>query len=338
MADDHRYDNDWLDDDAVERLLRGESVVAESAAVAGDGSDKSARIAAERLDAALKSLTGPLPDGPLPGEEAALAAFRRAHAAGAAPAVPHAAGPVAVLRSFLHRPAKAALALTLAGCAVGGVAVAAGTGVLPGPFGRAGKEPAPAASVTVAGGAETLAPGTPGPRATPSPGASGRGRTGGPDAHDTRRPGGTGTPDAPGGRTGEPGRSPSASPRDDGDTKGKGDSGDTSGDANARGGRAWAARICREFLTNGTQRGGVDDDEVRTLERNAGGPGAAAVRAYCERLLSALDATGGAGQGSGAGSAGSGSPALPRSRSRAHTVLPAPLPVPGVTLSDAAAL
>lgn len=357
MADDHRYD--WLDDDAVERVLRGESVVAGCVAdtdtdtSTDDGPDKAARLAAERLDAALRSLTAPLPDGPLPGEEAALAAFREARAAGAAPAAAppaaHRARPSGVVRSFLRRrPLNAALALALAGCAVGGVAVAAGTGVLPVPFGRGAKEPAPATSVTVAGGAqtETLAPGTAGPRVTPSPGASDGRRTAEPDAYDTRRPG-TATP---GGPTDAPGRSPSATPSDGtGDDKAdKGKDRDKDSDADNLGSRAWAARICREFLTNGKKRGaagkGVGEEEMRSLERSAGGPGAANLRTYCEEVLSLFDSSDSSGSsgddraGVTGGSLMGGTRTVPRTRSRPHTSLPLPVPTPGVTLSDPAAL
>lgn len=347
MADDHRYD--WLDDDAVERVLRGESVVAGCVADTGtstdDGPGKAARLAAERLDAALRSLTAPLPDGPLPGEEAALAAFREARAAGAAPAAAppaaHRARPSGVVRSFLRRrPLNAALALALAGCAVGGVAVAAGTGVLPVPFGRGAKEPTPATSVTVAGGAETetLAPAAPGPRVTPSPGASGGRHSAEPDAYGTRRPG-TATP---GGPTDAPGRSPSATPSDatgdDQADKGR----EKNSDADALGSRAWAARICREFLTNGKKRGatgkGVGEEEMRSLERSAGGPGAADLRTYCEEVLSLFDSSGDATAGATGGSLTGGTPTVPRTRSLPRTSLPLPVPTPGVTLSDAAAL
>ncbi|MCC3779417.1 hypothetical protein K6I33_005038, partial [Streptomyces sp. UNOB3_S3] len=173
MADDHRYEHDWMDDDAVERLLRGEFPAPRE--------DEPASVVAQRLEVAFHSLTD-IPsagvvsasadtsaDAPLPGEEAALAAFREARAASAAPApapvTARGAGlrPVEAFRSFLRRPARTALALALAGCAVGGVAVAAGAGVLPGPFGRSGKEPSPSASVTLADETDvaTVAPGVP---------------------------------------------------------------------------------------------------------------------------------------------------------------------------------
>lgn len=301
MADDHRYD--WLDDDAVERLLRGGTV--DSAAL-----DEDTRPAAEALAASLADLRPPvLPEAgaekPLPGEEVALAAFRSAQAEGA-PGIrtslrsvrggaSGAAGsgasgsgaaadndePVVRLAarrgtpSFLRRPVKGALALALAGCALGGVAVAAGTGVLPGPFGSAGSAPAPATSVSAAEDRDTrtLAPGIGDHGATPSPGATGTPRP-------SERPSATGgaTPGhgSPTGRDGKhdgPGESPSATTGPGDDRAGTGKDGGAKQDPKAY------ARVCRLLLAR--QR--VDEDEVRTLERAEGG--AAQLRTLCERLL-----------------------------------------------------
>ncbi|MDT0450612.1 hypothetical protein [Streptomyces hesseae] len=364
MADDHRYDHDWLDDDAVERLLRGEfSAPREDApgapgapgagTAAGFPAGSEAAAVAKQLDAAFRSLTDIPSAGaaPLPGEEAALAAFREARAASAAPAVtaaPVAARgaalwPVEALRSFLRRPARTALALALAGCAVGGVAVAAGTGVLPGPFGRSGKEPSPSASVTLADETDvaTVAPGAPTPGATPAPGAS---------AHPSGRPDPSRTP---GGKESGPASGSSASPvHGDGDDArdGKGDKGNK-GDKpgknddpgaldGAKAGRAWAAKVCREFLANSKGDGsgnangkGLDEDEARTLERFAGG--SSAVRAYCERVLAAD----GKGDEDGDGSVWDDLVnRAPRSRSVPRAAAPAPAATPGVTLFGASAL
>lgn len=320
MADDHRYD--WLDDDAVERLLRGERV-------AGD----TPPAGAEELSAALLSLTAhePSPGSPLPGEEAALAAFRQARAQAPAPRARFGARAGAfgeragAARSFLRLPVRTALALTLAGCAVGGVAVAAGTGVLPGPFGRAGREPAPASSVAAAedSGTETVAPGTAGPDATPSGGATGSARPSGrPDAHTTPGSG----HGSPGGRASEPGTGPSATPRHDG-TTGNGHD-DDNGTVT---GNVWA-KLCRDYLAADRQGGTVNKDDERTLERTAGG-GPSVVREFCERLLAASDGKGAAGGGT-AGDGGvkrDGSGILPRTSSSGR------LDLPGVaTLGDGA--
>ncbi|HET6860384.1 MAG TPA: hypothetical protein VFH94_25225, partial [Streptomyces sp.] len=142
--------DEWLDEDAAERLLRGEPV---------ESGDDHVRARAERLSAALDGLArtaGPGAGAPaeLPGEAAALAAFRKARSAspdalpsvriGAAPG----SGAVTAGRrrpppARWGRPVRFGLAAAFAGVALGGVAVAGGTGVLPAPFGF-GAEPTPA--------------------------------------------------------------------------------------------------------------------------------------------------------------------------------------------------
>ncbi|MEV4943298.1 hypothetical protein [Streptomyces zaomyceticus] len=239
MADE-RYQ--WLDQEAAERLLRGEPV---------DAADDHARSQAGRLagalDAARTAAVVPAVPTELPGEAAALAAFREATAerAGAA-AVTAAAGgrtehadlgrvrlaPAAVSRRRWGRSVRYGLAAAVAAVTVGGVAVAAGTGVLP----LVG--PAPASSVTAGETVEPLVSEEPGipkdPEAPPTtapgdgtgatPGVSppaGGGTTapptGGPDgqAKDTSEPG---TP-APGRSTagtgtGGTGKDPGGSGRD----------------------------------------------------------------------------------------------------------------------------
>ncbi|MET9603733.1 hypothetical protein ABZZ17_01565 [Streptomyces sp. NPDC006512] len=155
MADEH---NGWLDAAAADRLLRGEP-----AGPAGAGADPRARAEAARLRAALDSLSVPRQPGrELPGEEAAVAAFRAARPAGAAPRRPAAGEPAAhePLVSLTPLPpvrvpaqrrtstsVRFGLAAALAGVAVGGIAAAAGSGLLD----RAARHtagPAPAVSVS----------------------------------------------------------------------------------------------------------------------------------------------------------------------------------------------
>ncbi|MFD7626415.1 hypothetical protein ACFV7Q_10275 [Streptomyces sp. NPDC059851] len=138
MADER---NRWLDRAAAERVLLG--------APAAPDAGRRARDAEERLRAALDMLVPPqAPAGTeLPGEEAALAAFRAARAgADDAGAAATAAGPLVDLGhvtplsapapgrsaagSRRSRPARFALAAALAGVAVGGLAAAAGAGLL----------------------------------------------------------------------------------------------------------------------------------------------------------------------------------------------------------------
>ncbi|MEU8485487.1 hypothetical protein [Streptomyces sp. NPDC048641] len=216
MADEH---NKWLDRDAAERLLRGEPLEAVDAAT---------RARAVRLTEALDALAVTRVDGgELPGEAAALAAFRKARESvaqepGAAALKARHARPRGALAaaSSLHgsvgrendanananagadghaasdvgsvrlarpdarpvrwgRPVRFGMAAALAGCMIGGVAVAAGTGVLPSPFGGR-NEPGPAASVSTAASPEQ-------PLASPSPDISdtdgGRSGSATPDGH-----------------------------------------------------------------------------------------------------------------------------------------------------------
>ena len=194
MADD-RYD--WLDKDTAEQLLRGEQVSARH----GDG----ARELEQLLEAAA-AVAARTPEAvELPGEEAAVAAFRQAvrHGSGArnrtagAPATGARTAHTADLaeRTRLGRPVRRGFAVALAACAIGGVAVAAGTGVLPTPF--RGGDPAPASSVSAVE--------TPGPFRTGEPGAQTDGTTGQtPDA--TPDPKSSAPPESP-----RPGSSPGAS-------------------------------------------------------------------------------------------------------------------------------
>ncbi|MFJ8160703.1 hypothetical protein ACIRBY_07195 [Streptomyces sp. NPDC096136] len=158
MADEHKA---WLDGATAEELLRGRA-----AGPVGPGADPRARAEAERLRAALDALTPPPAGGELPGEAAALAAFRAAHATRATAAVTAAAAseagrpgapgagapgtgvrgtgapeepvidlaPIPVVRIPAQRrygtPARFGLAAALAGVAVGGIAAVAGTGLL----------------------------------------------------------------------------------------------------------------------------------------------------------------------------------------------------------------
>lgn len=156
MADE-RYQ--WLDQEAAERLLRGEPV---------EAFDDRVRAQAERLAEALGTARTPaVPSAAhteLPGEAAALAAFRKATAERAAAAAASAVSapaasvgrtavgdlgrvrlaPVTAPARRWGRSVRYGLAAAVAAVTVGGVAVAAGTGVLP----LVG--PSPASSVTAA--------------------------------------------------------------------------------------------------------------------------------------------------------------------------------------------
>ncbi|MFC6062612.1 hypothetical protein [Streptomyces ochraceiscleroticus] len=157
MADD-RYS--WLDKNAAEGLLRGERVDAGG----GFGADELNDLLSAAAVAGARSSA----DAPLPGEEAAVAAFRQVSsggstrdtaAGGAARAsaedgipvvrsVPGGGTSRTAERTRLGRPLRRGLAVALAGCALGGVAVAAGTGVLPTPF-HGGGDPSPSVTSAV---------------------------------------------------------------------------------------------------------------------------------------------------------------------------------------------
>ncbi|MFJ8634341.1 hypothetical protein [Streptomyces sp. NPDC093568] len=255
----------WLDRETAERLLSGEPLEAV------DGAD---RDQAERLAKTLESLTvePPLTSEELPGEAAALAAFRAVRAqredwsaAVAGSTGPHApdasdvglvriGGPArAARRPRWARPVRLSLAAALAVGMVGGMAVAAGTGVLPTPFDE--NEPArPAATVS--------APAPQRPLITPSPGTGAQDKPtpdGGPKA-----PTGSGAPEhvTPGGSAGD--RDPDSA----------------SGERDATGGH-WKAvtRYCRD-LRDGKA---LPPDRRRTLEGAAGS--SARVRTYCKAVL-----------------------------------------------------
>ncbi|MGE7390221.1 hypothetical protein ACQKM2_32550 [Streptomyces sp. NPDC004126] len=204
MADEH---NAWLDKATADELLRGGTP-----GPVGSGADPRARAEAARMRAALDALTPRSAGGELPGEEAALAAFRAARAgapataaaASAAAAAPAASGvpgadrePVVDLAPIppvripaQRRPVTAArfgLAAALASVAVGGIAAVAGTGLLdraahltagpaPAVSVSADSDPAPAGDTAGA----TLVPQL---RPTPSLGVDGFSR--GPDASPT---------------------------------------------------------------------------------------------------------------------------------------------------------
>ncbi|WP_405979072.1 hypothetical protein [Streptomyces sp. NBC_00158] len=205
MADEH---NAWLDRATADELLRGGTP-----GPVGSGADPRARAEAARMRAALDALKPRSAGAELPGEEAALAAFRaaRAGAPATAPAVaPAAAGagvpgatpagaaeplvdlaPIPPVRiPAQRRPVTAArfgLAAALAGVAVGGIAAVAGTGLLD----RAAHltaGPAPAVSVSAdsdpAPAGDTAGPPlVPQLRPTPSLGVDGFSH--GPDASPT---------------------------------------------------------------------------------------------------------------------------------------------------------
>lgn len=278
MADEqHR----WLDRETAERLLSGEPL---------DAADDATREEADRLARTLGALSAkpPLTGEELPGEGAALAAFRKVRAdhdseraalrapdgmtvsdAGLVRIGARAEGRTRAARGpWRGRPVRLGLAAALAVTMVGGAAVAAGTGVLDTPFHD--DDPRPAASVSVAEPPERpLVPPSPAPRREQPRSATPDASTGGPAVGD---PGASGddTP-SPGGETGK-------------------------GTRDARGGWRAVSSGCRD-LREGRR---LDHDRKRALREAAGGH--SRVRAYCAAVLG--DSDGGRDEGWGRGGGG----------------------------------
>ncbi|MEU0085640.1 hypothetical protein [Streptomyces sp. NPDC006274] len=302
MADE-RYE--WLDRDAAERLLRGVPVEAVG---------EPARTDAARLAAALEHAADPgyrYDDGELPGEAAAMAAYRKARADAAVSGVaagssagaslgtvrvagaarPARSGPLGRLRRGpgLARPFRFGIATALAGCAIGGVAVAAGTGVLP-TFGD--DRPTPASSVSAAA--------TPGPVTPPTQGGA---ATGGPSGSPDEAGTPPVVPPAPDTSTSPPpggtGGSTAGLPAEDGGTTAG--PGDSAGGAGTGEVYRKTVEACRDYRS-----GRIAPDTKRRLEEAA--KGSARVERFCDELLDggSGDGSTGSGDSSGAGGTGSG--------------------------------
>ncbi|MFG2475206.1 hypothetical protein [Streptomyces fagopyri] len=292
MADE---DYRWLDREAAERLLRGEPLEAVDA-------DTKERV--ERLAEALASLVAePAPrGGELPGEAAALAAFRAtragrdavpgrfvadrdpraaAHSADAGLVRMGAPGPGGH-RARWGRPVRFGLAAALAVGMIGGVAVAAGTGVLPTPF--RDDRPHPAATVSAAQTPRR-------PLVSPSPGVSQA------DGSAVPLPGATASGPAGSGSFDDVAGGGSASGQPD-----------SSGAGRPARSHEWWTRTrssCRDVLGGKNLEAG----RRRVLTDAAGGGGR--VKAFCKRVLGRTGAGSGAGRGGqgdqGDGQGGSGS-------------------------------
>ncbi|MYT40486.1 hypothetical protein GTY66_31310 [Streptomyces sp. SID8356] len=333
MADE-QYE--WLDKDAAEKLLRGEPVVP-----LGDQARDDALRLAEALGAARDARRAPA--GELPGEDAVLTAFRQATRSGrdrlagrsAGPALPGQPGTLHSVhigaapsapprRPRWSRPVRFGLAVSLAGCALGGVAVAAGAGVLPGPFGGQ-DSPAPASSVSAATpeplvsglpledpttAPEPSPPDAPDPASPPGSRKSGtpekvEPESGGIDAEadggdrpgDRNRPGGTVGPGASGGAdasggSGGPGGSGRENATKDptGGDEHPGGSGGHGQDGNWY---AKSVKACKAF-----RAGTLDERSRRQLVQLA--KGEENLERFCDRLLDG-SGSGGPGNGSGGG-------------------------------------
>ncbi|MCZ4515174.1 hypothetical protein O3Q52_45100 [Streptomyces sp. ActVer] len=304
----------WLDRETAERLLRGEPLDA----VDADNRDQAERLteALEALDALGMQTAEPTPaDAELPGEAAALAAFRKARtgkngeqatlgprtrtrsaasATTASSAASSAASRISSDAGLIHlgrpaerrrvpsrwgRPVRYGLAAALAAGMIGGAAMAATSGVLP--FG--GEEPEPGSSATV-----SVTPDR--PLVSPSPEKK---PGGGPDKPrpDSSAGGPTGKDSAPGGEA-RGGTDPGARP-DPGDDRREG--------RTVRGWR-WLATACRDY------RDGKNLDSQRRRGLEDAAKGSEQVKKYCTGILKNWDdrdsGDGRRGIGSGRGESG----------------------------------
>ena len=280
----------WLDRGTAERFLNGEPP---------ESADPTTRDQAERLAGTLRSLAAPPPsaDEELPGEAAAMAAFRKLREehqgqSGADPQAVHQAAETAADVGLIRlgathddrsgtadgpgRPRFLRLGLAAAVVAgmVGGAAALAGAGVLPTPSDDPDADPA--ASVT----ATPSPPGRLLVSPPPDGGEAGRSKDAGNGGKGTDAHGGDDTgPDGPGA---------------------SGKNGSDAGDSAARSGHGSKQTVsaCRD-LRDGKQ---LNDARRRLLEQEAGGP--SHVHGYCEDTLAgdeADDAHTTTGSGSGDG-------------------------------------
>ncbi|WP_371790960.1 hypothetical protein OG285_12145 [Streptomyces sp. NBC_01471] len=272
---------EWLDKDTAERLLSGGPVGAV---------DDHARAQAARLHAALDGAARSAARseiGELPGEKAALEAFRLARSGGADPLEPVPGTDRAPAATRWGRPVRFSVAALVAACALSGVAVAAGAGMLPSPFGRS--EPMPASSVSSAA--------TPRPLLSETPSATPTGPSPGPDTSTpgSRKPGpGQHSPRVSppageaGGATGD-GNSGSGEAGRDGDRAGGAERQPGGGTQNRRtpprGGHPSGADVFRKLAAacRDYRAGRVAGERRRSLESKAGG--AANVERFCGRVL-----------------------------------------------------
>ncbi|SEC07593.1 hypothetical protein [Streptomyces melanosporofaciens] len=278
MAEDHRYS--WLDDSAAERLLRGEPVEGQPGAPDGRGDESYAE--AERLAAVLSAVAGagrpaaPSDASALPGEEAAMAAFRAARVAveaeAEAVAEPGVARRPQRIRMFrqrqprLRRPLRAGMIAMVAGCALSGFAVAAAAGVLPTPFGPSHHTPGPSVSMSDAGpGGESAHPEISEDGGTTAPGSSGSSDNDASDVGSNGAQGGTVTSGPEGDDTGKDGKSKGPS------SKGK------------HGTSGWALRICPRYLT--AESAGVDLDKKSLKKLTEAAGSESAIHGYCTQVL-----------------------------------------------------
>ncbi|MER5776574.1 hypothetical protein ABT144_20180 [Streptomyces sp. NPDC002039] len=331
MADER---DRWLDRAAADKLLRGEPPL-------GPDADPRDRAAAARLRTALDALTPPLAPGrELPGEAAALSAFRAAHGVerpGTSPQdradadptgerdvlVDLAPAPPVRVRVPAPRrrgaPVRLGLAAALASVAVGGLAATVGTGLLDRPTHEAagplpsvsvGADSDPTASGDLVGPTRTAPQARP---TTPARDGAGGATAGLPGVSPTPDAGSRMTPETVAGPTAGPIATNSGPDGTDGtdgtvddrpDEKGFGNSTPSGGgkDRDREGGVRAAKDLCEEYRM-GHIVGERRDHLIRLAKNRAN------IARFCEALLDGTDVTK-SGPGSNDGSTVPQSPTL----------------------------
>ncbi|MDY0812198.1 hypothetical protein [Kitasatospora purpeofusca] len=317
-----------IDRDTAEQLLTGAvggpsagpgaSLTGPDGSTGRTGSPRSEAGPGDRVARVLAAAAAPATGGELAGEEAALVAFREARLASAA--VPAAPAPVrrrSMATATLTRAfSTKAAAVVLGATALGGVAVAAGTGNLPVPLGGGSDQPrrgavapdtsAPSATTATRSGAPTARPTAP----PSSPGPIG-GLSGGTSS---------GSPSRPGTAPGSPAAAdPTAAEPPGQEKRPKETPARTPGEGRNSSAPAVHAALCKLF----DDRAGkgerprllAADPQFGALVAAAGGPDK--VADYCARALRGVgdddhqddsgQGSGGSGQGSGAGASRPGS-------------------------------
>ncbi|MCZ1007867.1 hypothetical protein O1L68_15200 [Streptomyces lydicus] len=281
MADD-RYN--WLDKNTAEQLLRGEPVSARH----GDGAHE-----LEQLLEAAAAVAARTPEtAQLPGEDAAVAAFRQAAHRGSGARHRAAADPFAdgvrtahtadlAGRTRLGRPSGAASPWPSR----------------PAPSAASPSRPVPASCPAPSGAATRHPPPASRPRKPP---AVPHRRTRCPDRrHHGADPDATpGRPDTRPSGTPTPGTSPGARPGgtpSGGTGRGHGKPGGKATAPGRGGTKNLLLTLCGNYESG--KRGTMDRDTLRNLERKAGGPDK--VHAFCRAYLARYQTGGGSGGGSG---------------------------------------
>ncbi|WP_419997363.1 hypothetical protein [Streptomyces boninensis] len=278
-ADDDRYG--WLDEEAAEQLLRGGPAMPAPWNLPESPRD---RADADRLAGLLQTAarageqrTGG--DGSLPGEEAALAAFRASRSAAGSRFRGRSRHADSGAPRFRPRPVRALAAVALTLCTAGGVAMTAnGMVSLPSPFGPS----TPAATSTPSG--EHPEPSDSGDGSMqPSGGASGHPGGPNPQGKDSDKDSGKPSRADGGGSSHDPSQGSTGGGNPDPGQGGPG-GGNGNGHGDGPSNDEILDQLCRAYLNAQAGKGDEPDRRaMRDLKKAAGGE--KAITAFCEQRV-----------------------------------------------------